>query len=180
MARTGWYGHDADGNRPAERAKKYGYDACIVSENIGYQYSSALFTPEALAQGFVEGCKESPGHRKNLLDPDITQTGVGLAEREPGTFFAVQMFGRPSAEPVSFEVSNGSGASIEYRLGERAYPLPPGVTRGHEVCRAEDLVFRLPAKPGASQGEEFARFSPKDGERFRVVSDSGAPRVRRQ
>ena len=36
MARTNRYGHKADGSTPADRAQKFGYDYCIVAENIGY------------------------------------------------------------------------------------------------------------------------------------------------
>ena len=73
MARTNRYGHKADGATPADRAKKFGYEYCIVAENIGYAYSSAGFTTEELAQEFFEGWKASPGHRRNMLDPDVKQ-----------------------------------------------------------------------------------------------------------
>src|SRR5262245_50484921 len=33
MARTDRYGHTADGDRPADRARKHGFDYCIVLEN---------------------------------------------------------------------------------------------------------------------------------------------------
>ena len=41
--------------------------------------NSSGFTPKELADGFLEGWKQSPGHRKNMLDPDVTQIGVGVA-----------------------------------------------------------------------------------------------------
>ena len=37
MARTGKFGHSADGSEPAARAKRFGYEYCIVSENIAYR-----------------------------------------------------------------------------------------------------------------------------------------------
>lgn len=36
MAKTGKYGHAADGRKPAERAAAHGYEYCIVRENIAY------------------------------------------------------------------------------------------------------------------------------------------------
>jgi len=43
MARTDEYGHSADGSRAGDRAKKHGYQYCVIAENIGYEYSSAGF-----------------------------------------------------------------------------------------------------------------------------------------
>src|SRR5436305_312399 len=36
--------HTADGREPWDRAKKYGYDYCIVAENIAYEFNSEGFT----------------------------------------------------------------------------------------------------------------------------------------
>src|SRR5262249_39880143 len=87
LTETAWYcagtlakanrtGHPADGKGPAARAKAHGYDYCLIAENIAYQYSSAGFTTDELARQFFEGWKHSPPHRKNMLDPDVTETGV--------------------------------------------------------------------------------------------------------
>ena len=98
MAKTGKFSHEADGSTPDARAKQYGYDRCIVSENIAYQYSSRGYATRELAQGFIDGWKKSPGHRRNMLDPDVTQTGVAVARgAKAGHYYAVQMFGRPRA-----------------------------------------------------------------------------------
>ena len=40
MARTGKFSHSADGSEPAARAKRFGYEYCIVAENIAYIFSS--------------------------------------------------------------------------------------------------------------------------------------------
>jgi uncharacterized protein YkwD len=37
----------------------------------------------------------SPGHQANLLNPDYTQTGVGLAQGEDGAWFVTQIFVTP-------------------------------------------------------------------------------------
>jgi uncharacterized protein YkwD len=136
MAKTGKYGHTADGRQPSERAAAQGYDYCIVSENIAYQLrSSAYESPSALAEELVEGWKDSPEHRKNMVDPAVTHTGVGVAQGEGGRYFAVQMFGRPKSASIQFEVVNRSGGRIEYRAGERRLWLAPRVSRTHTVCR---------------------------------------------
>jgi uncharacterized protein YkwD len=141
MARTRRYGHDADGQTPAERAQKHGYEYCLVSENIAYQYSSAGFATGRLAEGFVTGWKESPPHRKNMLDPDVTDTGVAVARSADGTYYAVQMFGRPRSMQIQFKVTNRAGVPVTYTLDGQSFPLPPRVTRTHTVCRPPKLEF---------------------------------------
>ncbi|MCZ9297174.1 CAP domain-containing protein [Corynebacterium yonathiae] len=37
---------------------------------------------------------DSPGHRKNLLDPQAKSVGIGVAKDKDGKLFAVQNFGR--------------------------------------------------------------------------------------
>lgn len=96
MARTDRYGHTADGRNPADRARGQGYGYCLLAENIAYQYNSAGFRTAELARGFVEGWKHSPGHRKNMLEPAVTDTAVAVAHSEKsGRYYAVQMFGQP-------------------------------------------------------------------------------------
>ncbi|MGE5616277.1 MAG: CAP domain-containing protein [Bacillota bacterium] len=96
MARTDRFDHEADGREPAERAREHGYSYCVLSENIAFEYSSRGFTTEELARRFVEGWKHSPGHRANLLDNEVVETGAAVAHSaRSGRYYAVQMFGRP-------------------------------------------------------------------------------------
>jgi uncharacterized protein YkwD len=155
MARTGKFGHAADGAEPAQRARRHGYDYCLVAENIGYQYRSGGFrTAAELAAGFVDGWKRSAGHRKNLLDRDATETGVAIARSRGGRYYAVQMLGRPASSAVEFTVANESDARLEYRVGSQRYFLPRRSIRTHQECAPEPVAFR-----GRS-------FMPKNGERL--------------
>jgi uncharacterized protein YkwD len=163
MARTDRYGHEADGREPAQRAKAHGYDYCMVAENIAYEYSSAGFTTQELAQELVDGWKHSPGHRRNMLDGTATETGVAIAQSPRSErYYAVQLFGRPQALRIKFQVSNRSPQPVSYELGGKTYPLPPNVTRTHEQCRSDALNLRLPGETSAT------RVEPADGERYRV------------
>lgn len=168
MAKSDRYAHDADGRQPAERAAAQGYDFCLVAENIAYQYSTAVFDTNELASRFERGWENSPGHRRNMLDAEATQTGVALAQA-PGSkrWYAVQMFGRPAALRMRFEIANRSQQPLVYTLGTTAHTLPPRVTRQHESCRVETLVMRL---PGATQ---TTRMQPRGGDSF-VVEPLGA------
>jgi len=98
LAATDRFDHTADGSTPARRATEQGYDYCLVSENIAYQYDSRGFTSDALARGLVQGWKDSPGHRRNMLDARAIDMGVAVVQSpHTGRFYAVQMFGRRRA-----------------------------------------------------------------------------------
>lgn len=140
MARTGKYGHTADGREPAERAAAAGYEYCVVAENIAYVYRSKGFdSAEHLAREFVEGWKNSPGHRRNLVDGGVTETGVGVARDEKGRYYGVQLFGLPRSAQISFRIENTTRESVRYQLGEQEYALGPRVARTHSICRPARL-----------------------------------------
>ena len=167
MARTSRFGRKADGQTPADRAKKYGYEYCIVAENLADGYNSEGFTTDELAREFVDGWKASPGHRRNMLDPDVTETAVAVAEgKMSGYFFAVQMFGRPRSMAMEFTIANESDTVLEYKMGERRLTLAPGHARTHQVCRQSDLAFRWIDAEGEKRLVEAV-----SGDRFVVTQD---------
>lgn len=47
------------------------------------------------AQFAVQSWMDSPGHRKNILDRNVTLSGVGAARRTDGTLFLAQVFTSP-------------------------------------------------------------------------------------
>src|SRR5437660_1397706 len=115
MARTDKYSHTADGKEPWERAAKFGYAYCIILENIAYEQSPEGFRTPDLAEGFMKGWKKSPPHRKNLLDPDIDDIGVGVAHSErTGRYYAVQNFGRPKSKEIVFKLTNETDSGVKY------------------------------------------------------------------
>lgn len=95
LAATGRFEHDADGSTPRARAKQRGYDACIIGENLAYEYSSRGFSAEQLARTFVDGWKQSVSHRENMEFRDFTDTGIGVARARDGGYVAVQVFAEP-------------------------------------------------------------------------------------
>ena len=176
MARTSRYSHTADGSQPAERAKKHGYSYCLVTENIAYQFNSAGFTSDELADGFFTGWKNSPGHRKNMLDDAVTDTAVAVAHSgETGYFFAVQLFGLPKSAQFQFQVVNSTTAALEYLVGEQKFTLPPRYRQTHTHCQSTTLKVLLPDGEGTTRKQEF---TPKKDQQFVVQGDSGKLEVR--
>lgn len=145
MAETDKYGHEADGAKPSERAKKHGYNFSVVLENIAWQMNSEGFTTASLANGFVTGWKESPGHRKNMLDADVMDTGVAVAfSKSSGKYYAVQMFGRPKSASIEIRINNKTDVTLEYTIGDDKCTLEPGVIQTHTRGRPGDLKFQTP------------------------------------
>ena len=154
MARTDRYGHDADGSNPSSRATGAGYDACIVAENIAYQALSTRFSTGELVQALLDGWMDSPGHRANLLAPEITELGVAIARSErSGKYYGVQLFGRPQSQSVEFTVRNNADVPLAYEFDGEAQSLPVRTTVRHLLCRPTTLVFHWPGKQSATTVE---------------------------
>ncbi|HVW00842.1 MAG TPA: CAP domain-containing protein [Planctomycetaceae bacterium] len=147
MARNDKYGHEADGREPWDRAAAHGYAYCVVAENIAYDYSSIGFATVELADSLVEGWENSPPHRRNMLDPDVDDSGVGVAySRKSAKYYAVQLFGRPKSKEIRFEVRNESPVPVSYRIDQKTFDVPPETAMTHQVCRPPKLVFLPPPK----------------------------------
>jgi uncharacterized protein YkwD len=84
----------ADGSGIGDRISATGYRWSLAAENIAAGYQTAAAT--------VQGWIESPGHRANLLDPQLTEIGVGyyFLATDPGqevwNSYWTQAFGAPS------------------------------------------------------------------------------------
>lgn len=167
MARTDRYGHTADDRQPADRAAVQGYEYCLISENIAYQFRTTGFDTADLAKRFAEGWKNSPGHRANMLQKHVTQTGVAIAQsEETGAYYAVQMFGRPKSETIEFQVANPSSEAAVYRVGDKTHDLPPQVVRTHRICQPADLVLVEAAETPKKPKDVGTKFEPRNGDRF--------------
>jgi uncharacterized protein YkwD len=168
LARTDKFSHTADGKQPSQRVSEHGYAWCVVAENIGWEYNSDGFTTEQLARLLVEGWKHSPEHRRNLLDPDVTDLGVAVAfGKASGRYYGVQDFARPRSKAVSFQVANQSDVEVRYTVDGQPFTLPPRYTRTHERCRSAAVDF---LKPGDEEGEVL---HPRKGTRY-VLRPEGA------
>jgi len=96
MATMDFFGHaNKDGSRFSTRVRKQGYKFRMVAENIAAGQSSA----RQVAHDWLG----SPGHRKNILNCKLRDTGVAVAYQaddqpimgnsQPFRFYWVQVFG---------------------------------------------------------------------------------------
>ncbi len=85
MAARGNLSHSLDGALPS-RVASFGYNWAAVSENIGWNYRS---TPAV-----ITGWKNSPGHRRNLLNPNVTEIGFSAATGSKGEPYWALILGR--------------------------------------------------------------------------------------
>ncbi|WP_430452346.1 CAP domain-containing protein [Rhodopirellula europaea] len=138
MAESGKYGHRADGNTPAERAKAAGYEYCVVRENIAYRTNTGEVTAKSLIDIFVQGWIDSPPHHENIVAKHITQTGAAVATADQTTYYAVHLFGRPKSAQIEISVLNRSGKvqtlSIETNESVDEIEMPPRTTVSMKRC----------------------------------------------
>lgn len=83
MLKAGFVSHEADGSRFEERVDKVVPGACRFGENITKHYAIAYALVDLMG---------SRGHRSNLLDPDFTGIGIGIARSEDGLLYITQNF----------------------------------------------------------------------------------------
>jgi hypothetical protein len=175
MAETDRYGHAVDGRQPQERAQAQGYRDCLTAENIAFASSTQGFRASELARRLFDGWVQSPPHRRNLLDGDMTQVGIALAQSaRSGRYYAVQLFGRPRALAVRIMLTNRSRETVQYELADEVFELEPNVVRTHERCRPALLALKAerldaPAKPMAiTHGARYRIEDAGDGIRLRA------------
>jgi len=173
LAHTDKFSHTADGKEPWDRTTKAGYQHCIILENIAYEYNSAGFTAEALADDFVHGWENSPGHRKNMLDPDVQDIGVGLARSSrTGRYYAVQDFGRPKSAMITFKVFNRTDIPVTYTIDGQTCTASPDYTITYERSRPPELRFPWGDKVNVTEAARKV-FRPASGASYTIRTTKG-------
>ncbi len=93
MAAKGYFAHvSPDGTQPWDFIDAAGYDYQYAGENLAVRFVDT--------KDVISAWMASPTHRANIVKPQYTEIGVGIAQGmykgEPATF-VVQHFGRPSS-----------------------------------------------------------------------------------
>lgn len=87
MARLDQIGHELEGKTFAQRMEAAKYHAQRAGENV----SQGRRTPADAIAGWMQ----SAGHKANILQPEYTRIGVGLATSKSGKPYFVQVFAKP-------------------------------------------------------------------------------------
>lgn len=171
LAKTGTFAHEADGRQPAERVKEAGYKYCMVAENLAMHLDRRGFTTSALATKAVDGWKGSPGHRKNLVQPHVTDIGVGVARAPDSSspkFLSVQLFGRPEAAKYRFRIENKSDAALTYSALGKSHSIDPLTTVTHSACMPTQVVLERSGSTLFGTNLD-ARYEARDGAVYTVL-----------
>ena len=169
LATSGKFAHEADGQKPAQRAEAAGYKFCFIAENLAMDANSKGFSTRGLAEEAMSGWKSSPMHRANLLRSGVTDIGVGVAKApdHPGKYISVQMFGLPESQRLAFKIENAAGVPIEYRLSGKPHTLGEGKTITYRSCGSMPLTFPAGAR---------VEYQPVNGEHF-IVRTQGPGKI---
>jgi uncharacterized protein YkwD len=114
MAKTGYFSHTGrDGSTSQMRIAAAGYQGVRTGENLARGFSNPI--------SVMNGWMMSAAHRRNILDPEFTDLGVGVAEGKGGTYW-VQNFGSsgaaPPAEPVELPPTISAITPHYARMGQ--------------------------------------------------------------
>ncbi len=77
----------SDGSNPGQRIDRTGYQWRTWAENAASGFGTA--------EGVMVGWMQSAGHRRNILNPDVTEIGLGLAYSSSGYPYWTQVFAAP-------------------------------------------------------------------------------------
>jgi uncharacterized protein YkwD len=96
MFQKQYFGHiSPSGEKASDIAQHVGYEYKIIAENLG------SISPDATDVDFLSGWMQSPGHRRNILNPEIREIGVATRKgilTSDSTIICVQIFGLAASE----------------------------------------------------------------------------------
>jgi len=81
----------------------------------------------------------------------------------------------PKSKAIEFTITNQSEATVEYRIGDRTFPLPPRLIRTHQRCRPSEVTFRWPDAEG-----EARIVQPSNGDRLVIRKVKGTFQVKKE
>jgi hypothetical protein len=164
LARSKVFSHTADGRQPADRIKAAGYAPCQVAENLALHLDSRGFETRQLARQAVEGWKNSPGHRKNMLLPHVTEIGVAVAKAtDKEKYLSVQVFGRPQTLSYRFKIKNLAPETVRYAFRDGSHEIQPRTVITHTSCLPGEIDFQR-AGSALSGTAIKGRYQAKDGD----------------
>lgn len=171
LAKTQEFSHTAGGTNAGDRIKAAGYDFCGYGENLAMAADSRGFASRPLASSAVTGWINSPGHRANMLAPNVTEIGVGVAlvPYQYPKYVTVQLFGQPSSGAVEFQISNTLKEAISYTFAGKSHKIEPHYAITHSSCTTGPITFE---KSGGFFGKSVkASYDAADGKVYVLKPD---------
>ena len=162
--------HLLAGTTPAIRTKNAGYAYCQIGENLASASDSRGFSADGYAKLAVEGWEHSPGHRKNMLLPYVTETGVAVMRAGPNDprYIAVQLFARPRAMNISFKIKNTSANAVPYTLAGQQHSAEAHGTLTLTACMPREISFSTDVRAGAK-----GHYETRDGQVYTLKPVDG-------
>mmetsp|Transcript_61661 Transcript_61661/g.170553 ORF Transcript_61661/g.170553 Transcript_61661/m.170553 type:complete len:740 (-) Transcript_61661:213-2432(-) len=167
MAKNNYFSHDGlNGSDLKDRVATTEYRYTNVGENLFWR------TPDNDPSYAVQGWMESQSHRKNMLDPQFTEIGLGYAvDPTNAKHYYVQVFGRPLETPNVRASPQDTRQSIFLSTNEarQLQGLPPfgmssELTQGAQE-HAEDMMRSGQLTSKLKRGS-YDRFFTNVGARF--------------
>jgi uncharacterized protein YkwD len=161
MAENDFVGHESPTTgSPADRVRDADLPSALVLENIGRGYS---------AEEIHRGLLDSPGHRANLLNPDVTHVGIGVVAGQEGdrpSFLVTEVFVL-LRRAVDLE---GAAPRLLARIneGRRGRRAPRLEERDHLTEAAQAAAERFFADPATTQ-QDIVDDAPGSLRRFGVA-----------
>jgi uncharacterized protein YkwD len=88
MVRRDFFDHrNPDGESPFQRMERNGISYGAAAENIAYNMGYADPVPVA-----VQGWENSPGHFRNIINPELEESAIGIARSSDGRVYFTQAF----------------------------------------------------------------------------------------
>lgn len=128
MAQEGVLQHEgAGGSSATDRIRDSEFplgQSWSTRENLAYVSVNGDVNTSHINQ-MHENLMDSPGHRANILDPDVDYVGIGLSVgtitqsgRDYEVVFATQNFARTTSEVLVQDVVNGEDVAVPFLEGE--------------------------------------------------------------
>ncbi len=163
MATKGYFAHvSPDGTEPWVWVKGAGYDYQYAGENLAVQFTDSTEV--------VNAWMASPTHRANIVKPQYTEIGIGIADGEfkgQRATYVVQYFGAPrssvAAVPTAAAVaavppqtgSRVEGAATVAPAADEPLPATEAVSTDYTETTQSPSVEQKPQSPWSSFAREL-------------------------
>jgi hypothetical protein len=162
----------SNGSKLGDRIKNDGYIFSFAAENVAVGQKDPTQV--------MESWMNSSGHRTNILNPNLTEMGVGAATGQDGRIFWTQDFGTPiDGAKIASKPMNNSGSTQPKNMKMPADPLGSTTVGNPKDLQPSKNLGTTPAN-GNPMGVKMT-FAPNpmisgDAKKFQTANDSiGAP-----